>query len=248
MRYFLTVLLLIAGHTILHAQIVISGTVLDNTKKNYVEGARVVSTGGMFSITDSMGRYSITVHDNDSLYYTYNNKSTQKFPVRNITTPNDFDISLRIPVQSKYSVLKEVVVYSKTFKQDSLENRETYADVFGYKKPGLSTSIGPGGTVGADVDELINIFRFRRNKRLKAFRARLEEQEKEKYINYRFNKVTVKRITGLESPLLDTFMLWYRPGYDSLAESSEMDFNQYILNAFYQFRRLVNVQPAKKED
>lgn len=252
LRHFLIVLLLIVISGALHAQITISGTVLDNSKKNYVEGARVVSTGGMFSISDSMGRYSIIVHENDSIYFTYNNKPSQKFPVRNIATPNQFDISLRIPVQSKYSVLKEVIVFSKSFKQDSLENRQAYADVFDYKKPGLSTSIGPGGTVGADVNELINIFRFRRNKRLKAFQRRLEDQEQERYVNYRFSKTAVKRITSLaDGELLDSFMLWYRPSYEFTAQCDELQFNQYVLNAFYDFKKLlkpVNASPAKKEE
>lgn len=249
MRYLLTGLLLTLFSVASHAQIVISGTVLDNSKKNYVESARVESTSGMFCMTDSLGHYTIIVHENDSLFFTYNNKPTQKFPVKNITTPNQFDISLRIPVQSRYNVLKEVIVYSKSFKQDSLENRQTYADVFDYKKPGVSTSIGPGGTVGADVNELINIFRFKRNKRLKAFQLRLEEQEKEKYINYRFNKIAVKRVTGLADAALDTFMVWYRPTYEFAALSDEVQFNQYLLNASYLYKKKgYAASPARKTD
>ncbi|MCP9749596.1 hypothetical protein [Ferruginibacter sp. HRS2-29] len=248
MRYLLTGLLLTLFSAASHAQIVISGTVLDNSKKNYVESARVESTSGMFCMTDSLGHYSIIVHENDSLFFTYNNKPTQKFAVKNITNPNQFDISLRIPVQSRYNVLKEVIVYSKSFKQDSLENRQTYADVFDYKKPGLSTSVGPGGTVGADVNELINVFRFRRNKRLKAFQQRLEEQEKEKYISYRFNKITVKRVTGLSDAALDTFMIHFRPTYEFAALSDEVQFNQYLLNASSLFKKQTNLSPAAKKN
>lgn len=245
MRFLFSCLLVILSCGLTKAQIVVSGRVLDNTKQNYVESAQVISTGGMFSVTDSMGRYAITVHLQDSIYFIYNNKPTQKFPVKTISNYSDFDISLRIPVKGKYSVLKEVVVYSKSFKQDSLENRQTYADVFDYKKPGISTSIAPGGAVGADVNELINIFRFKRNKRLKAFRARVEEQENDSYINYRFNKTFVKRLTGLESPALDSFMVWHRPSYEFTANSTEIEFNQYVLNAFYQFRRMGFTQPGK---
>lgn len=248
MRLLLTCLGIFFCCGLAKAQIIISGRVLDNTKQNYVESAQVISTGGMFSITDSMGRYSITVHIQDSIYFIYNNKPTQKFPVKTITNYNDFDISLRIPVKGKYSVLKEVVVYSKTFRQDSLENRQTYADVFAYKKPGVSTSITPDGGVGADVNELINIFRFKRNKRLKAFRARVEEQENESYINYRFNKSFVKRLTGLESPALDSFMIWHRPTYEFTANSTEIEFNQYILNSYYQFKKMGFAQPGKLND
>ena len=232
----------------LRAQFTVSGTVLDKSKINRVENVRVISTGGMFAITDSMGRYSILVQPGDSLSFVYNNKPTQKFPVNTIANPQQFEISIHMAIESKYSVLKEVIVYSKTYKQDSLENRQTYADVFDYTKPGISTSIGPGGGVGADVNELINIFRFKRNKRLKAFQLRLEEQEQEHYIDYRFNKLLVGRITGLSGPALDSFVVWYRPDYEFVQQSSELVFNQYILNASYHFRQFGIVLPRRKEE
>lgn len=230
------------------AQMTVSGNVLDKGKLNLVPDVRVVSTGGMFDMTDSLGRYNILVKPGDSLYFIYNSKPTQKFPVSKIANPAQFDVSLHVFVNSKYSVLKEVVVFSKTYRQDSLENRQTYADVFEYKKPGISTSITPGGAVGADVNELINIFRFRRNKRLKAFQNRLEAQEQERYVSYRFNKLTVSRITGLKSPQLDSFLVWYRPGYEFTASADEINFNQYVLNAYYQFKKWGFVDPAKKPD
>lgn len=234
--------------TAIRAQFTVSGSVLDKGKINLVPNVKVISTGGMFDMTDSLGRYSIPVKPGDSLYFVYNNKPTQKFAVNKIANPVQFDVSLHVFVESKYSILKEVIVYSKTYKQDSLENRQTYADVFEYKKPGLSTSITPGGGVGADVNELINIFRFKRNKRLKAFQNRLEDQEREKYVNYRFNKLLVSRITGLKSPAVDSFVVWYRPSYEFAAASDEITFNQYILNAYYHFQKWGFVDPAKKED
>ena len=238
MRFIFTLIFigLLGSRTI--AQVRISGTVLDVTKKGYVEGARVISTGGEMKITDSLGRYTINSGINDSLYFIYGNKPTQKFSVKQIANINQFDISLKVMVPSKYNVLKEVIVYSKSYQQDSIENRENYAKVFGYTKPGLSTNIGPQGAVGADVNELINIFRFKRNKRLKAFRGRLEEQEQEQYITYRFNKIIVRRITQLTGPALDTFLVKYRPSYEFAAARNEIQFNQYILQAFYQFKRL----------
>lgn len=229
-------------------QIMVSGTVLDSSKLNYVENVRVVSTGGLFAITDSLGKYSIMTNENDSLVFFFKNKPTQKFPVRSIADPSRFDISLRITVKGKYRVMNEVVVFSKSHKQDSLENRQAYADIFQYQKPGLSTSVLPGGGVGADLDELINIFRFKRNKRLKSFQLRLEKEEQEKYITYRFNKINVKRITGLSGPSLDSFLVWYRPEYEFTRMSDELTFNQYILNAFYQFRDMEMAPSAKKEE
>lgn len=247
MRKTILFICLICTTNALLAQFKVSGTVLDKSKINTVENVRIVSSGGMFTVTDSLGKYQIDVKPGDSLTFIYKNKPTQQFAVNSISNSQDFNISLHINVESKFSTLKEVVVYSKSYKQDSLENRETYADVFNYERPGLSTSLGPGGTAGADVNELINIFRFKRNKRLRAFRNRLEEQEQEKYVNYRFNKITVGRITGLSGNALDTFLVWYRPDYEFAALSSELMFNQYILNASYQYRKIMPLGDGKLE-
>ena len=221
-----------------NAQFVVSGTVYDLSKINYVENVRVVSSSGIFSITDSTGKYSIYVNEKDSLTFIYNNKPTQKFVVAQIADPRHFDISIHLNIKGKYSVLKEVTVFSKSFKQDSIENRMVYADVFNFTKPTLESSISVDGVAGADLDALINIFRFKRNKRILAFQKRLEEQEAEKYINYRFSKYTVKRITGFTSPALDTFLIWYRPNYEFARNSDEITLTQYVLDAAKHFRKI----------
>ena len=218
------------------AQFIVSGTVFDSSKINYVPDVRVISTGGLFAITDSMGRYSLMVNEKDSITFSYHNKPTQKYAVKTIPDLNHYDISLHVIYKGKYSFLKEVVVFSKSHRQDSIENRQTYADVFSYRKPGIQTSIAPGGGVGANVDELINIFRFRRNKRLRKFQLRLEQEEQEKYVSYRFNKNLVRRITHLQGEQLDTFLVQYRPDYDFLMNAGELQLDQYILNCSYNYK------------
>lgn len=226
-------------------QFLVHGTVYDSTKQNYVEGVRVTSTGGMFSITDTMGRYSILVNDYDSLIFQYNNKPTQKFPVRTIINTDAFDISIKTKIQSKYKVLKEVIVYGNTYREDSIENRNEYAKIFNYQKPGLQTS-SVNGMSGFDVNEIINIFRFKRNARLRDFQERLREEEKEKYVNMKFNKITVSRITGLKGNNLDSFLVKYRPPYYFVANTSEVEFVQYVLNASYHYRYLFQIPEEKK--
>lgn len=231
----------------MRAQFLLGGTVYDSSKINMVEGVRVVSTGGLFTITDSMGNYHLKVSEKDSVYFVFRNKPTQRFSMKSVTDPNHFDISLRITVKGKYSTLKEVVVRSKSYRLDSIENRQTYADVFDYKKPGLSPSI-QDGVAGADLDELINIFRFKRNKRLHKFQLRLEELEREKYVSYRFNKTLVSRVTQLKGDLLDTFMVRYRPNYEFVSMADQMAFNQWLLDSSYEFRVDMLKQEAKKNN
>lgn len=219
-----------------NAQFIVTGTVYDSSKINLVEGVKVVSTSGVFAMTDTLGRYSIRVNESDSISFVFRNKPTQKFAVADMPDPSRFNISLHVTVKGKYSTLSEVIVRTKSYREDSLENRKEYADIFNYKKPTFQTGISPDGVVGADLDELINIFRFKRNKQLKAFQKRLEFQEQEKYITYRFNKTLVKRITGLDGEQLDAFIIKYRPTYDIVNGADEVTMNQYILKCYYQFK------------
>lgn len=229
-------------------QFAISGTVYDSSKVVPVKDVVVKSTGGTTSITDSTGHYDITATDKDSLTFIYHNKPTPRFAVKQIENIGSFDISLHIRVTEKFRTLKEVRVFSKSFKQDSVANREEYAKIFNYQRPGIKTSSSDySGTPGLDLDEFINIFRFKRNKQIKHLQNRLLDQEQENYINYRFNKVLVKRITHLDGNNLDSFMVRYRPDFTFTQTTSTVNFYQYILNASYQFKKENLMEEGKQE-
>ncbi len=206
----------------------------------------VKSGSGTQAITDSAGHYEIVATDKDSLTFIYRNKPTAKFAVRQIQNIGNFDISLHIRVAEKFKTMKEVKVFTKNFRQDSIENRQYYNKIFSYEKPGVASSITPGsGSVGLDLDEFINIFRFKRNKQLRKMQDRLLEQEQENYIKYRFNKTAVKRITRLEGADLDTFMALYRPDFEFTQMATTVEFYQYILNAAYQFKKELLIKKNK---
>jgi len=236
LKILLPLLFFIASADQLQAQLTVTGTVVDSSKKNYVENVRVESSGGSHTLTDSMGRYKIAVTEKDSLTFIYQNKPTQKFAVKDIANLMQFDLSLGVTVKGGYHTLKEVVIFARSYREDSMENRQTYADAFNYRKPTIRTSISPSGAVGADVNEIINMFRFKRNKRLKAFQARVEQQEQDNFVRYRFNRNFVRRITQLQGAELDSFMVRYLPTYEFASTADEVTFNKYILNASYAFK------------
>ena len=171
-----------------------------------------------------------------SLFF-YAGKPTQKFPVKTIRNYNEFDISLQVRVFEKFRILKEVKIFSKSYRQDSFENRLSYSKIFDYQKPGISSMTTPGTPPGLDINELINIFRFRRNKMNLGFQKRLLAEEEEKYINYRFNNILLKRVTGLTGVPLDKYRMMYKPSYEFLITATELEFYEYILNTSYKFKQ-----------
>lgn len=220
-----------------YSQVSVSGRVFDSTKLYVVPGVNVLSNSGQTAITDSLGGYHLDVTPGDSISFIYRGKSTIKFPVKDIINYNAFDISLRVKINDKYKLLKEVTVFSNTYKRDSLENRLTYAKIFNREKPTVRSNYDPGGAAGLDLDELVNMFRFRKNKQDIAFQKRLVEEEEDRYVNYRFNSKLISRITGLSGDTLTRYKTLYRPSYEFIIASSLTQFYQYILNTSYAFKR-----------
>jgi hypothetical protein len=86
------------------------------------------------------------------------------------------------------------------------------------------------------MNELIRLFQFRKNKSTMRFQQRLLLQEQEKFVDHRFSKALVRRLTGLEGEVLITFMNQYRPSYEFTALSSDYDFQLYIKEAYNKFK------------
>ena len=221
----------------------ISGTVYDITKKTPIEAVSVISTSGYGTVTDSLGHYSIQVYESDSIYFSYLNKPTPKYPVLSISNLAAFDIS----ILKKIGELPNVFVRQRSYKLDSLKNREDYAKIFNYRKPGLRSSMNPtpgSFGVGLDLNELINMFRFKRNRSMLAFQQRLLKEEQDKFIEHRFSKSLVRTLTKLTTPELEEFMKEYRPTLDMAESMNDLEFGQFIVDAFKYYSRNKKLRPA----
>jgi hypothetical protein len=227
-RFFYLFLSILFAGTV-SAQYKVKGTVFDSSRIYRIEAVTVMSTSGRMTMTDSLGRYQIIVNEKDSIWFSFLGKPTPKYPVLKIADVTQFDIALRL----KSDVMQEVIVRNRSYRMDSIQNRKDYAKVFDFHRPniGSMTSIGPSGA-GIDLDELIRVFQFRKNKSMEKFRERLEEQERQKFVDHRFNKALVKRLTHLDGTDLDVFMLKYRPSYTFTLTASEYNFQLYIKKCF----------------
>lgn len=230
------------------SQVWLTGKVYDSTRMVLIPSVKITSKKGLITYTDSIGRYGLTVEKDDSVCFAFRGKATQFFPVSSIRYPAGFDVALQVRVEDRYQTLQEVVVIGKSYREDSLENRERYRKVFGFEGGGLQISeTGTmGGVPGLDLNSLIGSFRFRRNKTMRSFQNRLIEEEQQKFIDSRFTKPLVKQITGLEGRDLERFMVLWRPTYEIVAFNEEYVYYQYILDASRYFKS--GVMPKVKPE
>ena len=206
------------------------GTVYDSTRTYPIIAVSVLTSSGKGTVTDVHGNYEIDVTETDSVWFSYLNKPTIKYAVKKIVDASRFDIAIHINVP----VLKEVIVKPRNYKMDSIQNRLDYAKAFDWQKPKLKANVSGdmGAAVGFDLDEIIRMFQFRKNKSNAAFRDRLLAEEKEKFIDHRFNKALVLRLTGLIGDARDSFMLSCRPSYEICLYTGDYDFQYYIKKCY----------------
>ncbi len=225
----------------------IAGRVYDMSGKSPLEAVTVLTTSGRGTITDSSGKYSIVVNDDDSIWFSYLNKPTPKYPVKQITNTFNFEILLHVNVAE----LRPVRVMPPSYKRDSMQNREDYAKAFDFRKPGFGTSLSPGSGagVGLDINELINMFNFRKNRRMLAFQERLLREEEERFIYHRFSRALVIRLTDLRGADLDTFMVRYKPELEFVQYSTDYEFQLYIKNSHQRYLRIKKMMsPFRREE
>ncbi len=214
-------------------EVTIRGTVFNMYRTHPLEAVSVVSSTGRGTTTDVNGNYAIRVNETDSLRFSYLGRATQMFAVKDMNHTTGFDIALHVHAEE----LNEVRVAPRNYHMDSLQNRIDYQKAFDYRKPGLSlTSPESGLGVGFDLDAIINMFKFRQTRRALAFQERLMEDEKDKFVDHRFSRYIVKKITHLDGTLLDSFLVAYKPSYQFTKTASDYDFFDYIKLAFEEFQ------------
>ncbi len=70
-----------------------------------------------------------------------------------------------------------------------------------------------------------------------AFQQRLLQQERDKFIDHRFNKALVRQLTSLSGNELDSFMLLYRPSYSFTKSAGDYEFHKYIKDSGERFKK-----------
>lgn len=223
----------------------IKGVVYDSSRNNPLQSVSVLSTSGAGTTTNADGVYEIMVTETDSIWFSYLNKPTMKFPIAKIANTLQFDISLQVNVPT----LKEVRIRPKNYKYDSIQNRLDYAKIFNYQKPGLKTTTPQyGAAAGFDVNEIINMFRFRRNRSIASFQKRLLLEEQDKFIDHRFSKALVRRLTLLSGNELDSFMRVFRPSFMFTKFAGDYDFQLYIKESLGRYKKGLRPLPFLKDE
>lgn len=214
----------------------VKGVIYDISQKTPLEAVTVMATNGAGTMTDEFGRYKIWVRPTDSISFSYQGKGTAKYPVLKMEDYTQFNMALHVYVHA----LPNVIVRPPNYRQDSIQNRMDYGKYFNFSKPNplKSINVGPTG-VGMDPNEIINMFRFKRNRSLASLQRRLVAEEEDKYVDFRYSAKFVTDLTGLTGEELKYFMRKYRPPYDFVVITNSLELGYYIQQCYKKERGLL---------
>ncbi|MDQ0105173.1 hypothetical protein J2T02_000256 [Chitinophaga terrae (ex Kim and Jung 2007)] len=181
------------------------------------------------TLSSESGRFYIEAVPGDTLEFSMLSYTSRLFTVPSMSSTHD------IYLQKRLFDLQGVNVKGKNYHNDSLAMREEYGRYFNYKKPG---AIDVLKTLPANpITALTYLVPSKARKRKEEFKEQLVYWEKEKYIDYRYSPEVVEKMTKLQSPELDSFMLKYRPTYQFLNSASEYDLLLFIKQSFEEYKK-----------
>ncbi len=213
------------------AQVRLSGMVTDSDTRAGLPSVSIWNKRARIgTLSSETGRYFMQAMPGDTVEFSMLGYVREQVVVPALPSP-----TLNIELHKQIIGLSGVRIKGRIYQRDSLAIREEYAKYFGYKRPGAVDVLKtlPSNPITALSYLIPNKARRRKEK----FGEQLKYWEEEKNIDYRFNPELVQRITRLESPQLDSFMLSHRPSYHFLLNATEYDLMLFIKQSYQRYAR-----------
>ncbi|HEY9362733.1 MAG TPA: hypothetical protein VIQ00_05700, partial [Chitinophagaceae bacterium] len=207
------------------------GKIYSLPSDSLLPGINIVNTGNhLFTQSAQDGSYEIAVGEGDTIIFSSNGYRPDTLQVAYYMLSNSYDITL-VPVTG---TLSAITIYSyDRFRKDSLQRRSEYGYLLDQKNTLINRKTASKG-FGITISPLSYFSATQKAQR--KLKKRLKKQEKESFIDSRFSKQFVYRITSLAPSSLKLFMALYRPSYTFCRKSGEDEMILYISEKLKLFR------------
>jgi hypothetical protein len=183
------------------------------------------------NISDLGGNYRIPADPGDTIIFSHEGFISDTLVV------DSFMLNDRLPIELKIKItyLKSVDVNEMSgYELDSLSRKEDYDYIFKNKgnKPLFDNKLSGDGR-GVNFSPIGHWSTSEKQK--KELKERLERDDKEEFIYYKFSR-HVPKLTGLRGDSLITFINLYKPSYDYCLLATTLDILVYINDKFILFK------------
>jgi len=235
MRYiFYFFVLLLGGRLTADAQQFLTGKVYVKGSSDTLISVSIHNiTQQRYDLSDEDGSYRIQAAPGDHIAFSSVGHKADTVTVTASILTADYPVFLEIKPQT----LQAVRVEYNNYQLDSMDRRKEYAWVYDRGNEPRFEKQRQGDGVGIEM----NIFRHtsKADKERERLEKRLQKEEQDYYIDFRYNKDYVAKITHLQGDSLKTFMKKYRPSYDYCRKAAMVDILVYINDCYKQYMRPV---------
>lgn len=189
-----------------------------------------------YDLSEENGSYRIQVAPGDHVAF-----SSVGYVADTITvTASMLTAAYPVYLEVRAQTLKAIRVGEfSNYQLDSMDRRKEYAWVYNHE----NTPRMAKDRQGADgVGVTLNIFRNTSSaaKQRVKLEKRLEKEEEDYYVDARYNKDYVTKITKLKGDSLAEFMRRYRPSYEYCRKAANVDILVYINDSYKQYMKADN--------
>lgn len=183
-------------------------------------------------ISDESGSFRIQAGAGDLLIFS----SVGYKPDTVVVSPSMLEASYNIYMEAKATTLQAVRVGAlSNYQIDSIERREQYAWIYDHGEQEKFAKERKGDGVGISL----NIFRnaSHADKDRELLKKRLLKEEENYYVDYRYPREYVARLTHLQGDSLQQFMEHFRPTYDFARKAANVDILIFINDSYKKFMK-----------
>ncbi|HET6256875.1 MAG TPA: hypothetical protein VFE32_22580 [Puia sp.] len=233
MRYiFYLFVLLLCGGVTANAQQFLTGKVYVKGSSDTLISVSIHNiTEQRYDLSDEDGSYRIQAAPGDHISFSSVGHKTDTITVTASILTADYPVYLEIRPQT----LQAVRVEYNNYQLDSMDRRKEYSWVYDHGNTPRLDPARKGDGVGVNM----NIFRHSGSpeKQRERLEKRLLKEEEDYYVDFRYNKDYVARITHLKGDSLKAFMKKYRPSYEYCRKAATVDILVYINDCYKQFMK-----------
>lgn len=230
--YFLV--LLLGGSLTANAQQFLTGKVYVKGSADTLISVSIHNiTSQRYDLSDEDGSYRIQAAPGDHIAFSSVGHKADTVTVTASILTAAYPVYLEIKPQTLIAARVEY----NNYQLDSMDRRQEYAWVYEHGNTPRIEKNRQGDGVGVEM----NIFRHSSSaeKQRERLEKRLQKEEQDYYVDFRYNKDYVAKITHLQGDSLKTFMKKYRPSYEYCRKAATVDILVYINDCYKQYMRPV---------
>jgi hypothetical protein len=226
MKKYLLLLFLIATALSSTAQFVLSGKV-SGEDSIAISGVSITNkTTGLLTTSDSTGNYAIKGKSGDTIVFRNLGYLQSVYVLANKTTHQHIMVRQSIQLQA-------VRIAGSNYKRDSINFHEEYEKSFGFRRPKWYEVY----TITAvNINNLQKALSFKGNKKKTKFKKQLINYEHDEFVDYKYSRDIVNKLTNLEGDSLSLFMEQYHPTYEFMKDATDYDLYDFIKKSYNDYK------------